>query len=953
MWLAFSTWPLTIDEFAEVFTFNPDDDDALSTMERLFNSKDALKYFSGLIVTDEWGSWKKRYSRVELAHFSVKEYLISDRISQGPSSAFSFKELDAHMCIVHLCQRYHLQMSARSDKKDTNQYILNNRASTWETHLEMIPRASWPSGIVQDAMLAYAARSQSLFNIVFSAIDKLYGIWSVELQYELIEHLLLQPYFYTARRGYCQLTEMLMSPETNMGKYLTQEDLDMGLKNAVFTGKMNITELFLNMGADLNAGGRERALDIAAGRGHIAMMELLLDRGAEINARSQEWGSALRCAFSCGRTGALKLLISRGASIDLPMLATAVSSYYTYLGNVRILLDHGADLIRQGFYMSLDHYNSAALDFLLESGTDVKALGEQNESLLRAAAETSAVFNPPYKLQQIKRLLELGVKPKSQAGFLQRLCMVPFRDKVIAEETIETINLLVKNGADVNEKDEELGTALQVACSTVSTTTLVELLLEHDADVNAQGGRYGNALQAACQSRALRHHVYGIRYHDSHAKEERLSCAQDTVKLLLDRGANIHAQGGKYETALQAACFSGSENLVQLLIDHGADVHTQGGIYGTALQAAATASSQNRSYGTRIAKLLIDNGADVNAQGGKYGTALQAACASGFRQIEMVRLLLENGADVNAEGGEHGTALRAACKGKVGDVKVVRLLLDHGAKLHLHDSSAWHVAVLSNDDNALLELLLDHGADVNDAHGPHGTALNATLRRVLESDQDDPGSDEELLQYSEGVSRSTFDPSELFNWVERVSFLLKRGADVNLVAEEYGNALQTACTVQYPASVYFSSLDYVKVINTGTDRVKFLLTNCRDVDINARGGLFGSALQAAAYTGQTESIMLLLGRGAKVDERGGKYGSALNAAVIRGFWDIVQILLDAGATPDCDEVLQPNKEWLQLVREEHGEGAVQRYRKFCEVEQAKRRSTASQLYADQGETKSD
>ncbi|PKK46896.1 hypothetical protein CI102_10648 [Trichoderma harzianum] len=297
-WLAFSTWPLTIDEFAEVFTFNPDDDDALSTMERLFDSKDALKYFSGLIVTDEWGSWKERPSRVELAHFSVKEYLISDRISQGPSSAFSFKELDAHMCIVHLCQQYHLQMSARSDNKDTNQYILENRASTWETHLEMIPRASWPSGIVQDAMLAYEARSQSLFNIVFPAIDKLRGLWCVEREDELIEHLLLQPYLYTARRGYCQLTEMLMSPETNMGKYLTQEDLDMGLKNAVFTGKMNITELFLNMGADLNAGGRERALDIAAGQGHIAMMELLLDRGAEINARSQGWGSALRCAFS-------------------------------------------------------------------------------------------------------------------------------------------------------------------------------------------------------------------------------------------------------------------------------------------------------------------------------------------------------------------------------------------------------------------------------------------------------------------------------------------------------------------------------------------------------------------------------------------------------------------------------------------------------------------------------
>lgn len=79
---------------------------------------------------------------------------------------------------------------------------------------------------------------------------------------------------------------------------------------------------------------------------------------------------------------------------------------------------------------------------------------------------------------------------------------------------------------------------------------------------------------------------------------------------------------------------------------------------------------------------------------------------------------------------------------EMGDVEVVRLLLDHGAELHLHNSSVWHEAVLSNDDNALLELRLDHGADVNDAHGPHGTALNATLRRVLESDRDDLEPDE-------------------------------------------------------------------------------------------------------------------------------------------------------------------------------------------------------------------
>ncbi|RYP07260.1 hypothetical protein DL765_009212 [Monosporascus sp. GIB2] len=140
------------------------------------------------------------------------------------------------------------------------------------------------------------------------------------------------------------------------------------------------------------------------------------------------------------------------------------------------------------------------------------------------------------------------------------------------------------------------------------------------------------------------------------------------AKLLLDKGADVNAQGGKYGNPLQAALYRGDEQVIKLLLDKGANVNTQGGLYGTALQAA--------SYGghEQIIKLLLDKGADINAQG-SYGNALQVASLEGREQI--VKLLLEKGAAVNAQGGHYGSALQAASLG--GHEQIVKLLLDKGA----------------------------------------------------------------------------------------------------------------------------------------------------------------------------------------------------------------------------------------------------------------------------------
>ncbi|PHH91258.1 hypothetical protein CDD83_1175 [Cordyceps sp. RAO-2017] len=312
------------------------------------------------------------------------------------------------------------------------------------------------------------------------------------------------------------------------------------------------------------------------------------------------------------------------------------------------------------------------------------------------------------------------------------------------------------------------GTVLQqaAACGSVKK---VRRLLKRGANVNAQGGEHGKALQVA----AYRGHHRGP---DS----------ESVAELLLERGADINMHGGEFGTALQAACtvsgkFGHEVDFVEYLLEKGADVNLQGGRYGNALQAACRSSS------TTLIQLLLDRGADVHAAGGKYGNVLQAAASRGH--VEVLKQLLERGADVNAEGGMQGTALQAAC---TDNPEAVRLLLQHGADPDAPGGifgSAWHAASVVKHSElrhdfdcgpTILELLLDHGTDVNDTRGRrYTTALQATI---------DLREREFLTNQARGRLIAQMD--------SRLRLLASRGADINAAVDKHYSLLQLACLVE-------------------------------------------------------------------------------------------------------------------------------------------------------------
>jgi ankyrin repeat protein len=163
----------------------------------------------------------------------------------------------------------------------------------------------------------------------------------------------------------------------------------------------------------------------------------------------------------------------------------------------------------------------------------------------------------------------------------------------------EFIDALVEAGADVNAHDLALGTAL-ISSARRSGSSRTYKLLDLGADPYLTGGRWGSAIHAAAQVGN-----------------------PSVVKRLLDAGVSPNFVAGRYGPVLQAACNPQGDvdylGCVRLLLARGADVNARGGKYETGLQCAAKHGKLD------AVRELLEHGADPRIEGGKYGTAENAA----------------------------------------------------------------------------------------------------------------------------------------------------------------------------------------------------------------------------------------------------------------------------------------------------------------------------------------
>lgn len=343
-------------------------------------------------------------------------------------------------------------------------------------------------------------------------------------------------------------------------------------------------------------------------------------------------------------------------------------------------------------------------------------------------------------------------------------------------------------------------------------------------------------------------------------------------RALLDMVVPIDAYGSRGLSSVQSAAKEGHLILVQYLLDRGADVNLPAYHHGgrTALQAAV------REGYSDVIELLLDAGADVAAPAAETDglTVLEAAALAPHKPSTVIfKKLLALGAPVNRPNDEPGQVLHGLIQKS--RPECLKLALRAGARIedrHLVNPSEPRRSMLTplqfaahRLDEQAIQLLLEHGADVNALAIDGHTALQCALSPHIRN------------------------PNKNFNLelqADIVQLLLDNEANPNAPASpNFGlTALQAAASYDH-ASPYL---------------VDLLLQ--RDADVNAepamRGGV--TAIQGAAINGNPQIALMLLDHGANINapaapEEG---RTAVEGAAEHGRLEMVRLLLRSGALPD-------------------------------------------------------
>ncbi|KAJ7735413.1 ankyrin repeat-containing domain protein [Mycena maculata] len=212
-----------------------------------------------------------------------------------------------------------------------------------------------------------------------------------------------------------------------------------------------------------------------------------------------------------------------------------------------------------------------------------------------------------------------------------------------------------------------------------------------------------------------------------------------------------------------------------------------------------------------------------------------------------------------------------------GHTAVVQFLLEKGANVNVQGGTYGTAlqAVSYTGHERVVQLLLEKGADVNVQGGFYGTPLQAASSNGHEAVvqlliEKRANVNVQGGEYGIGLQAASYNGHEGV-----VQLLLKKGADVNVQGGIFGTALQAASC-------------------NGHEAVVQLLVKNR-ANVNVQGGIYGTALGAASVNGHEAVVKLLIEKGADVNVQGGQYGTTLQAASSNGNKAVVQLLIEKGA----------------------------------------------------------
>ena len=281
-WLTFSARPLSVREVAEVVAIDVAREPAFDRNEVLVDPLEALDICSNLITvtTDEPdGRLRPAGQIIALAHYSVQEYLVSDRIKQGSAKQYSMQEAECHNVITRGSLKYLMQLQQPLSREAVEASALARyTAKFWSSHLQKT--GDKIAQVNQLAMSLMAIEEPGYLNWIqlHDPDDQFEG-----MNLERSLHSFPMPLYYAALLGLSMIASML-----------------------------------LDKGANVNAQGGKygNALQAASAEGHEQMVKILLDKGANVNAQGGYYGNALQAALAKSHEQIIKKLRDKGDDVN-------------------------------------------------------------------------------------------------------------------------------------------------------------------------------------------------------------------------------------------------------------------------------------------------------------------------------------------------------------------------------------------------------------------------------------------------------------------------------------------------------------------------------------------------------------------------------------------------------------------------------------------------------------
>ena len=277
--LTYSERPLRIEEAIDAIVVDTKGDQYFNPKYRLPEPREILRYCSSLVVVvsakEHLYNKDKKPVGLQLAHFSVKEYLTSNRLDNN--IAQNFQEIAATASIATVCLAYLLHLNIELPTEEIRQTfpLAQYSARYWITYAAVAEsKDETLQGFITEFFCYHRSSYRNCYNLYRPDQS-----WDDE----------------PAKRG---------------------EEPASALYYASFGGLANAVTYLLSQGADVNAQGGEHgnALQAASEGGHDKIVELLLSKGADVNAQGGGfYGNALQAASQGGHDKIVELLLSKGA----------------------------------------------------------------------------------------------------------------------------------------------------------------------------------------------------------------------------------------------------------------------------------------------------------------------------------------------------------------------------------------------------------------------------------------------------------------------------------------------------------------------------------------------------------------------------------------------------------------------------------------------------------------